>query len=82
MPRYFFNISNGHRFQDAKGEELQDDDTAWAEALRTVRDVESSLELNGSRHWSIEVKRGETSIFRIDVFAERTDTDQPSRLGC
>jgi uncharacterized protein DUF6894 len=77
MPRYFFNISNGHRFQDPNGEELQDDDAAWAEALRTVRDIESSLDLDGSSHWSIEVKREETSIFRIDVFAQRVDTDQP-----
>jgi uncharacterized protein DUF6894 len=68
MPRYFFNISNGHRFQDPSGEELRDDDAAWAEALRTVRDIESSLDLDGSCHWSLEVKRGATSIFQIDVF--------------
>jgi uncharacterized protein DUF6894 len=77
MPRYFFHISNGHPFKDPKGEGLQDDDAAWAEALRTVRDIESSLNLDGSRHWTIEVKRDETSIFRIDVFAERIDAETP-----
>jgi uncharacterized protein DUF6894 len=58
MPRHFFHISNGH----PKGEELQDDYAAWAEALRTVRDVEWSLNLDGSSE-SLEVKRGETSFF-------------------
>ena len=76
MPRYFFNISNGHRFRDSNGEELLDDDAAWVEAVRTVRDIESSLDLDGSCHWSVEVKRDATAIFRIDVFAERLDSEQ------
>jgi uncharacterized protein DUF6894 len=77
MPRYFFNISNGHRFRDSNGEELQDDKAAWVEALRTVRDIESSLDLDGSSHWSLEVKRESISIFRIDVSAERLDPERP-----
>jgi len=74
MPRYFFHISNGHPFRDAQGEELQDDEAAWEQSLRTLRDIESSLNLDGSRAWSIEVKRGDTSIFRIDVSAQRMDS--------
>jgi hypothetical protein len=77
MPRYFFHISNGHPFKDARGEDLQDDNAAWEQALRTVRDVESVLDLDGSSVWSLEVKREDTSIFRIDVSAQRTDTDRP-----
>ncbi|WP_394570356.1 DUF6894 family protein [Bradyrhizobium sp. 31Argb] len=77
MPRYFFHISNGHPFRDPKGEELRDDNAAWEQALRTVRDIESSLDLDGSPEWSIEVKRGHSSIFRIDVSARRIESNQP-----
>jgi hypothetical protein len=78
MPRYFFHISNGRPFLDPTGEELQDDDAAWEQALRTVRDIESVLCLDGSSVWCLEVKREETSIFRIDVSARRIDAGQPS----
>jgi hypothetical protein len=73
MPRYFFHISNGHPFKDPAGEELPHDDAAWEEALRTVRDIEANLDLDSANVWSVEVKRGDRSIFRIDVSARRTD---------
>jgi uncharacterized protein DUF6894 len=76
MPQYFFNITNGHPFKDPLGEDLPDDNAAWEQAVKTVRDIESSLDLDGSRHWSLEVKREATSIFRIDVSAKRLDSDQ------
>jgi len=75
MPRYYFHISSGHPFEDPAGEELADDDAAWQEALRTVRDIEANLDLDGANVWSVEVKRGDTSIFRIDVTARRIDLD-------
>ena len=75
MPRYFFDISNGHPFHDPAGEELADDNAAWQEALRTVRDIEANLHLDSASVWSVEVKRGERSIFRIDVSARRSDPD-------
>jgi hypothetical protein len=53
--------------------ELPDDGAAWQEALRTVRDIEANLDLDGAKSWSVEVKRGDRSIFRIDVSAARTD---------
>ncbi|MBO4222016.1 DUF6894 family protein [Bradyrhizobium neotropicale] len=81
MPRYFFHISNGHPFRDTQGEELPDDNAAWQEALKTMRDVESSLRLDGSHEWSIEVKRGDTAIFRIDVSATKIDADPPQMEG-
>jgi uncharacterized protein DUF6894 len=76
MPQYFFNITNGHPFKDPLGEDLPDDDAAWEQAVKTVRDIEASLNLDGSSEWSLEVKRGQTSIFRIDVSAQRTNPDQ------
>jgi hypothetical protein len=71
MSRYFFNISNGHTFHDPQGEDLPDDKAAWGEAVRTVRDIEDSLDPDRSSHWSLEVKRGDTTVFCIDVSARR-----------
>ena len=71
MALYFFHISNGHPFTDSAGEELPDDAAAWDQAVRTVRDVESSLNLGDSNRWSLEVNRGDTPIFRIDVAAHK-----------
>lgn len=73
MARYYFSISNGQPFSDRDGEELPDDHAAWQEALRTVRDVESALDLNEASNWSLEVKRGDTPIFRIHVSAKKLD---------
>jgi hypothetical protein len=71
MTRYFFKISNGHPFEDDKGQDLPDDETAWREAVMTVRDIEDSLDLERSRAWSLEVKREKDVIFRIDVSAHK-----------
>jgi hypothetical protein len=71
MNRYHFNITDGSPFRDPEGEVLANDHAAWIEALRTVRDVESTLDLERSPRWSIEVKRDGTPIFRIDVSAQK-----------
>jgi hypothetical protein len=73
MARYHFYISNGHPFSDSEGQEFPNDRAAWNEALRTVHDIESTLDLDKSRHWSLEVTRDGTAIFRIDVSAQRLE---------
>jgi hypothetical protein len=74
MPRYYFELADGSPFLDPVGEELPDDHAAWIEALRTVRDVESTLDLETSPRWSIEVRRDGRPIFRIDVSAQKCPT--------
>jgi hypothetical protein len=74
MARYHFELADGSRFLDPEGEELADDHAAWTEALRTVRDVESTLDLETSPRWSIEVRRDGRPIFRIDVSAQKCQT--------
>lgn len=71
MSKYFFHISNGHPFDDADGEELPDDKSAWDQAVMTVRDIESNLDLDRSNRWSISVKREDTPIVQISVTAKR-----------
>ncbi|WP_201449639.1 tRNA 5-methylaminomethyl-2-thiouridine synthase [Bradyrhizobium sp. Ai1a-2] len=45
--------------------ELPDAETAWAEALRLVRDVEGALQPGES--WSLDVVEDGTTIFRINL---------------
>jgi hypothetical protein len=43
MSRYFFHISGADPFHDLEGMDLPDDQAAWCEAKRLVRDIESNL---------------------------------------
>jgi len=70
MTRYSFQITNGQNFLHS--EELASDAAAWHEAILTVRDIESTLSSEGG-NWSLEVRRGEKPIFRIDVTARRIE---------
>ena len=72
MSRYYFKIVDGGQFTDSEGQELPDDDAAWQQALQTVRDVEGTLTLGGT--WSIEVRREQKPILRIDVSAQRIES--------
>jgi hypothetical protein len=68
MPKYSFLISDGDTFSDT--EDLPDDETAWRQAVHTVRDIESTLSSRGG-NWSIVVDREDKPIFRIDVWAQK-----------
>ena len=68
MARYDFEILNGGVFVDS--EELPNDEAAWREAARTVRDVEISLSSYGGE-WSLVVSRDGKAIYRINVSVER-----------
>ena len=72
MSRYYFKIVDGGQFTDSEGQELPDDDAAWQQALQTVQDVEGTLTLGGT--WSIEVRREQKPILRIDVSAQRIES--------
>jgi len=72
VSRYYFKIVDGGQFTDSEGQELPDDDAAWQQALQTVRDVEGTLTLGGT--WSIEVRREQKPILRIDVSAQRIES--------
>jgi hypothetical protein len=65
MHIYQFHIAGIRPFHDAEGMELADADTAWAEALRLVRDIDGSLQPGES--WSLEVVEDGTTIFRIKL---------------
>jgi hypothetical protein len=42
MPRYFFDIADGHKFPDEHGEDLPDDEAARLEGLEMARVIEES----------------------------------------
>jgi hypothetical protein len=68
MPRYTFTISNGEDFSDI--EELSDDETAWKQAVQTVRDIESTLPSSGG-NWSLVVSRDGQPLFQINLQAQK-----------
>ncbi|WP_439408293.1 DUF6894 family protein [Bradyrhizobium sp. DASA03076] len=70
MPRYYFNIHNGHPFEDLVGEDLPDEAAAWKKALLLSRDIEDVLAPGGV--WKLEVLKPDRSpLFRIEVKTER-----------
>ena len=70
MTRYSFQITNGQTFLHSQ--DLASDAVAWREAILTVRDIESSLSSEGGE-WSLEVRREDKPIFRIDVSAHKLE---------
>ncbi|MDI4238053.1 MULTISPECIES: tRNA 5-methylaminomethyl-2-thiouridine synthase [unclassified Bradyrhizobium] len=68
MHIYQFHIAGLRPFHDREGMELPDAETAWAEALRLVRDIEGSLQPGES--WSLDVVEDGTTIFRISLATE------------
>ncbi|MBV9458945.1 MAG: tRNA 5-methylaminomethyl-2-thiouridine synthase [Bradyrhizobium sp.] len=67
MTRYFFQITNGKPHNDETGEELRDDKDAWLAAKRLARDIEDTLEPDGS--WNVEVRDSEGPIYSIKISA-------------
>lgn len=51
--------------------ELPDDDTAWRQAVQSVKDVEATLHPGGT--WTVVVTREGMPIFRIDVRGQKLD---------
>ena len=68
MHIYQFHIAGLRPFHDREGAELPDAGTAWAEALRLVRDIERSLQPGES--WSLDVVEDGATIFRISLATE------------
>ncbi len=77
MHTYQFHIAGVRPFQDEEGMELPDAETAWAEALRLVRDIEGSLQ--PSESWSLEVVEDGATIFRINLATEDMRIRRSSR---
>lgn len=68
MVQYRFTISNGEDFSDV--EDLANDEEAWRQAVKTVRDVETTLHSTGGV-WTLAVAREDTPIYRIEVRAHK-----------
>ncbi|QOG23422.1 DUF6894 family protein [Bradyrhizobium sp. SEMIA] len=68
MTQYSFKVSNGELSYETQ--ELPDDEAAWREAVRTVKDVETNLH-SGGGSWSLVVTRDGNPLYRIDVRAQK-----------
>ena len=62
MPRYFFDLDSN---QDHVGAEFADDEAAWREALRTMREFEDALVPGDT--WRLTVRRENRILYRIEV---------------
>jgi hypothetical protein len=68
MPRYYFNIENGHRLIDPSGLDCSDDGDAFAKAKQIAAQI--SLEIpgqEGHRHIAVVGPDGEISKVPIQV---------------
>ncbi|MGY3615060.1 DUF6894 family protein [Bradyrhizobium sp. USDA 10063] len=65
MHTYQFHIGGLRPFHDVEGMELPDAETAWAEALRLVRDIEGALQ--PGEGWALDVVEDGATIFRISL---------------
>ena len=70
MPRYFFHIDARKPHADDVGEELESDGRAWAEALRTMRDLDGGFSPGDS--WQLEVRRDSDELYVINVTSRRS----------
>ena len=55
MPRYYFDIADGDRFHDRRGQEFANDEAARREGLEMAVALEESRV--GDTHWRVLVKR-------------------------
>jgi hypothetical protein len=69
MPRYFFQITNGKPHEDETGEALRDDREAWLSAKRLARDIEDSLEPDGT--WNLEVRDADGPLYTISIASRK-----------
>lgn len=62
MPLYYFHIDGLKPHVDTTGEELPDDDRAWASALRMLQDLESGFAPGDE--WTLKIYRGKPISLR------------------
>lgn len=65
MTRYYFRITNGKPHEDDVGEELRGDREAWLSAKRLARDIEDTLEPDGT--WTVEVHDADGPLYSIGI---------------
>lgn len=69
MAKYYFHISSSEPFKDGEGLDLPNDDAAWLEAKRLVRDIEASLAPGDT--WQLDVLDGDGAVFAISLNSKR-----------
>jgi hypothetical protein len=69
MPTYYFHIDGPRPYADLTGAILPDDESAWEQARRTVRDIEDHLQ--PGEEWRLEVAHGSRAVFLLTVSSRR-----------
>src|ERR1700760_2795115 len=82
MPRYYFDIRNGHRLIDPAGLDCHDDQEAIRAGRLIARQIASDVQQTQSRH--IEVLDGDrlrTAKIEIKLEKKNKGARWPGRLG-
>lgn len=76
MPRFYFNLSDGNRWNDRDdlGQELPDQQAAWAIAIRyasdSLRDLDGDLQPDTD--WRLEVRTEDGArVFQVSIRASQ-----------
>ena len=81
MPRYYFDIKNGHRLVDPSGMNLKTDDDAIARAK--VLAIQVSLDtplVDPKRHIAVLNQEGD-EISRVPVYSKPEGSPEPSNVN-
>jgi hypothetical protein len=70
MPKYSFHIDSPRPYVDQSGTTLPDDQTAWREARRFVRDIEDYLQ--PGENWRLEVMKDDKALFLVTLSSRQT----------
>ena len=75
MRRYYFHFEGKQPHTDTTGELLPDDEAAWREAVRLLRDVEHAV-LPGDS-WTLCVSDGEEPVFVLALVTRKFRDSPP-----
>jgi hypothetical protein len=81
LPRYFFDIKDGHRFVDPSGSVLNDDHDAleWAKVLAIGVSIDQP-EIDPARHISV-LNEARIEIFKVPVCSRSAAAEETSQSG-
>jgi hypothetical protein len=80
MPRYFFDVQNGHRLIDPSGLECRDDDEAIAQATFIARQIAADVPDSGGRQ--VAVLNGDRQeVGKISIPIDQRERHYGSQQG-
>jgi uncharacterized protein DUF6894 len=80
MPRYFFDVKNGHRLVHPAGLECRDDQEAIAKATVIAQQIARESEASEGRHVSVITSNGD-EVGKVRIVSELHHQDDGKSAG-